>query len=169
MGRGETGVSWPETGLDRRRRPFQGLNNLYLQLLTGLRGPPKYGVIRVRRANHGWRFSDACGRFQHEFWHVTGNCAPLYGSIHDQWRECESDLQCSGGSQYSRIGSGAPAGVLSHVRNAVRFPASPAQSNTGAGVRSSTFQLTILAANWRPRMGSEVSAGIRTVIRIEPC
>ena len=34
--------------------PFQGLNNLYLQLLTGLHGPPKYSEIRVKRANHGW-------------------------------------------------------------------------------------------------------------------
>ena len=53
MKRGETKEWWPETGLNRRRRPFQGLNNLYLQLLTSLRGPPKYGEIRVKRANHG--------------------------------------------------------------------------------------------------------------------
>jgi hypothetical protein len=45
---------WPETGLNRRRRPFQGLNNLYLQLLRRLRGSPKYGEIRVKRVNHGW-------------------------------------------------------------------------------------------------------------------
>ena len=45
---------WPGTGLNRRRRPFQGVNNLYLQLLIGLRGLPKYGEIRVKRANHGW-------------------------------------------------------------------------------------------------------------------
>jgi len=41
-------------GVIARRRPFQGVNNLYQQLLTGLRGSPKYGEIRVKRANHGW-------------------------------------------------------------------------------------------------------------------
>jgi hypothetical protein len=44
----------PETGLNRRRRPFKGVNNLYLQLLTGLGGLPEHGGIRIKRANHGW-------------------------------------------------------------------------------------------------------------------
>jgi hypothetical protein len=37
-----------------RRRPFQGVNNQYLQLFTRRSGLPKYGEIRVKRANHGW-------------------------------------------------------------------------------------------------------------------
>ena len=37
-----------------RRRPFQGVNNLCFQLLTGFSGPFKYAEIRVKRANHGW-------------------------------------------------------------------------------------------------------------------
>jgi hypothetical protein len=45
---------WPETGLNRRRRPFQGLNKLCFQLLTSLRWSPKYSEIHVIRANHGW-------------------------------------------------------------------------------------------------------------------
>jgi len=35
-----------------RRRPFQGVNSLYLQVLTRRRGPPKYAEIHVRRTNH---------------------------------------------------------------------------------------------------------------------
>src|SRR5580658_3394127 len=38
---------WPETELNRRRGPFQGVNKLYLQLLTRLRGLPKYSEMRV--------------------------------------------------------------------------------------------------------------------------
>jgi hypothetical protein len=45
---------WPERGLNRRRRPFQGVNKQYLQLLKRRRGTPSYAEIRVRRANHGW-------------------------------------------------------------------------------------------------------------------
>ena len=41
--------------MNRRRRPFQGVNNLYLQLLTRRHKTLKYAEIRVRRANHGWR------------------------------------------------------------------------------------------------------------------
>lgn len=37
--------------------------------------------------------------------------------------------------QYSRIGSGAPAGVLYHARNVVLSQASPVMSNTGGGVK----------------------------------
>jgi hypothetical protein len=52
-GRGRRKQWWPETGLNRRRRPFQGLNKLCFQLLRGLRGLPEYGEIRVKRVNHG--------------------------------------------------------------------------------------------------------------------
>ena len=45
---------WPETGLNRRRRPFQGVNKQYLQLLTRRRDTSKYAEIRVKRLNHGW-------------------------------------------------------------------------------------------------------------------
>ena len=45
----------PETGLNRRRRPSQGVNNMCFQLLTRIRGLPKYGKIRVLRANRGWK------------------------------------------------------------------------------------------------------------------
>jgi hypothetical protein len=37
-----------------RRRPLQGVNNQYLQLPTRRWGPPEYGEIRARGANHGW-------------------------------------------------------------------------------------------------------------------
>ena len=40
--------------MNRRRRPFQGVNNLYLQLLRRLAGLPKYGEIRIKRTNQGW-------------------------------------------------------------------------------------------------------------------
>ena len=45
---------WP--GGDRRR-PFQGVNNQYFQLLRRLRALPKYAKIGVKRANHGWRIT----------------------------------------------------------------------------------------------------------------
>jgi hypothetical protein len=41
-------------GLNRRRRPFQGGNEQYLQLLTGRGSTPKYAIKRVKRLNHGW-------------------------------------------------------------------------------------------------------------------
>jgi hypothetical protein len=52
---------WPETGSNRRRRPFQGGNKQYLQLLTCRMGPPKYAEIRLKRGNHGWEFHHCLG------------------------------------------------------------------------------------------------------------
>ena len=40
--------------MNRRRRPFQGVNNQYLQLLTRHTRPQIYAEIRVKRLNHGW-------------------------------------------------------------------------------------------------------------------
>jgi len=47
------GIAAANNGRGGGRRPFQCVNMLYFQLLTELHGLPRYGEMRVRRANHG--------------------------------------------------------------------------------------------------------------------